>query len=337
MIKKLIAVPFAAVVLYACSSDDTASRPVGDAGTGDAAIGDGATPDGATGDASGGDGGSSGVPTCTDGAKNGGETDVDCGGTCAARCAVGKACAVSADCTSGTCGATKPCVAAPALCKIDGFSWVAAQNKYLVIAKGKAWWLDGSNALVGAGIDLYTLPGLASGPCAGQVGDCRIDAMAYRNDGNQVYIFRGSHVWVLNENIAPVSDFEFTQIPGLVNGPCAAQIGGACRIDSASYNSDANLLQVTVGGTFWDIQGTTFQLAGPVAGTPLTSIVDGTAICTGLGAGCVLDDFAWRVDTKSTEFIGNGRRWVLDANLKLVAGTGNLLTDIPGFAQGPCQ
>lgn len=238
MIKELIAAPFAAALLHACSSDDAASPPAADAGPRDAAIGDGATTDGATGDASGGDGGTSGVPTCTDGAKNGGETDVDCGGTCAVRCAIGKACAVSADCASGTCGATKTCVAAPALCKIDGFTWVAAQNKYLVIAKGKAWWLDGSNALVGAGIDLYTLPGLANGPCAGQVGACRIDAMAYRNDGNQVYIFRGSHVWVLNENIAPVSDFEFTQIPGLVNGPCAAQLGGACRIDSASYNRE---------------------------------------------------------------------------------------------------
>lgn len=36
-------------------------------------------------------------PTCSDGAQNGAETDVDCGGRCAP-CAVGQACASSADC-----------------------------------------------------------------------------------------------------------------------------------------------------------------------------------------------------------------------------------------------
>jgi plastocyanin len=44
------------------------------------------------------------APSCSDGLKNGVETDVDCGGsgTCA-RCATGKTCAVNADCISGTC------------------------------------------------------------------------------------------------------------------------------------------------------------------------------------------------------------------------------------------
>ena len=35
------------------------------------------------------------TPTCTDGVKNGTETDVDCGGACSP-CADGKACAVAA-------------------------------------------------------------------------------------------------------------------------------------------------------------------------------------------------------------------------------------------------
>jgi plastocyanin len=42
--------------------------------------------------------------SCSDGLKNGVETDVDCGGSgICARCATGKACAVNADCFSGTC------------------------------------------------------------------------------------------------------------------------------------------------------------------------------------------------------------------------------------------
>ena len=56
----------------------------------------------------GGPGKDSGVdaekpPTCTDGIKNGTETDVDCGGSCAPRCAVNKGCSVGADCVTATC------------------------------------------------------------------------------------------------------------------------------------------------------------------------------------------------------------------------------------------
>jgi hypothetical protein len=40
-------------------------------------------------------------PTCTDGVKDGSETDVDCGGGTCSGCAVGKACAANGDCTSG--------------------------------------------------------------------------------------------------------------------------------------------------------------------------------------------------------------------------------------------
>jgi hypothetical protein len=38
------------------------------------------------------------TPTCSDGYKNGTETDVDCGGTCGATCAVGKTCSMGGDC-----------------------------------------------------------------------------------------------------------------------------------------------------------------------------------------------------------------------------------------------
>jgi hypothetical protein len=50
--------------------------------------------------------------TCDDGVKNGAETDIDCGGSCAS-CALGDACALAADCTSGFCvdGACVECVA----------------------------------------------------------------------------------------------------------------------------------------------------------------------------------------------------------------------------------
>ncbi len=44
-------------------------------------------------------------PTCTDGARNGAETGVDCGGSTCPRCGTGGGCAGPADCTSGVCTA----------------------------------------------------------------------------------------------------------------------------------------------------------------------------------------------------------------------------------------
>lgn len=44
-------------------------------------------------------------PTCTDGEKNGTETDVDCGGGCD-KCGVGRVCAQATDCASNDCDAT---------------------------------------------------------------------------------------------------------------------------------------------------------------------------------------------------------------------------------------
>ena len=63
------------------------------------------TPGGGTGPG----GGTSPGQTCSDGVKNGSETDVDCGGSCP-RCADGKACLVANDCLSGTCSGAQ-CVA----------------------------------------------------------------------------------------------------------------------------------------------------------------------------------------------------------------------------------
>ena len=43
------------------------------------------------------------TPTCTDGVRNGAETGVDCGGGTCPACALGQACQLARDCTSGVC------------------------------------------------------------------------------------------------------------------------------------------------------------------------------------------------------------------------------------------
>jgi len=53
------------------------------------------------------------APSPTDGVKNGDESDVDCGGAGAPKCASGKGCSDGPDCASGACSYAKKCVDAP--------------------------------------------------------------------------------------------------------------------------------------------------------------------------------------------------------------------------------
>src|SRR5688500_10130708 len=64
------------------------------------------TPPITTGSEAGVDSGATPAASCTDGKKNGSESDVDCGGTCS-KCAADKACGSAADCSSGVCTANK--------------------------------------------------------------------------------------------------------------------------------------------------------------------------------------------------------------------------------------
>jgi hypothetical protein len=55
------------------------------------------------------------APTCRDGARNGGETDMDCGGGCPG-CALGRACETGLDCQSGAC-TDRVCTEPPPSCE----------------------------------------------------------------------------------------------------------------------------------------------------------------------------------------------------------------------------
>ena len=52
-----------------------------------------------------------GCPTCSDGIKNGNETDVDCGGSCPTKCAAGLMCITGGDCQGGVCSGNHLCAA----------------------------------------------------------------------------------------------------------------------------------------------------------------------------------------------------------------------------------
>jgi hypothetical protein len=107
-----------AAALAACGPTAT----TGDAG------GDASVPD-----VNAGDGPGEAPDTCADGAKDGTETDVDCGGGCAP-CADGLACVLATDCASSRCSA--------GTCGLR--AWSVESNGTNVSIPGDQTWVDGS-------------------------------------------------------------------------------------------------------------------------------------------------------------------------------------------------
>lgn len=90
----------AAVEDAGTSSEASASG--GSSGDGATSSGDGSSGS-SSGDGSPGDSAASDGATCTDGDKNGAETDVDCGGPTCPKCATKRACVGNGDCSTGVC------------------------------------------------------------------------------------------------------------------------------------------------------------------------------------------------------------------------------------------
>ncbi len=67
-------------------------------------------------------GNGAGGNACSDGVRNGDESDADCGGSVCARCALGDTCTRPNDCASGTCD-DGACVASPPLPHSSAFYW----------------------------------------------------------------------------------------------------------------------------------------------------------------------------------------------------------------------
>ncbi len=98
MKRHLVFVAFVALVTgssCAASNDETAGPTGGSSGSGATSGVDG-----------GGASGDSGPSSCSDGVRNGSESDVDCGWLCP-KCADGKQCGAGPDCASGICEGAK--------------------------------------------------------------------------------------------------------------------------------------------------------------------------------------------------------------------------------------
>jgi Fibrinogen beta and gamma chains, C-terminal globular domain len=74
-------------------------------------------------------------PACTDGQRNGRETDVDCGGTCAP-CALGRACGVDRDCAGGGLCDPQQCRAARSCAEILAHFAGSRDGVYRIVPAG---------------------------------------------------------------------------------------------------------------------------------------------------------------------------------------------------------
>jgi hypothetical protein len=223
-------------------------------------------------------------------------------------------------------------------CALDGITWHG--NQYQVVAKGKAWSISGSGAMVGdpAGSDLRTLSGLKDGPCATQGTVCHLDTFTWLEERQEYYVAYGSKTWILDAAAALKSAAAGTpndDAPTLAAGPCAGQPAGGCSLEAYAWRSGLQYLYVMNAGKVWTFDGS-LNAVGDSAGVALSTLAGLQPMCTSLGGTCKVDDLTWRDDANRFDIIAGGKVWFVDADGAPVAGSGTDLRSYAGFAQGPC-
>jgi cysteine-rich repeat protein len=114
--------------------------------------------------------------SCTDGEKNGTEIDVDCGGSCTAKCADGKMCSGHADCQSGDCLGGRCAAACTEGGATDlgapGTTKTVANNACLRVRDGyPSWWDTRATQLQTQAGGSYPVPYKWRSACAGTSGE----------------------------------------------------------------------------------------------------------------------------------------------------------------------
>lgn|GEM_PF-5096109 len=130
---------FLGLVLLSCAS---ASTPSFDGPDATPAVEGG--PDTSIVDASRADAADSRAPSCTDGVRNGDESDVDCGGGTCPACGDGLGCGVTTDCKAGSCVAAK----------CGPHAWTVASTGSNVPIPPDNTWVDGAGLVLNP--NLYT-------------------------------------------------------------------------------------------------------------------------------------------------------------------------------------
>jgi hypothetical protein len=103
-----------------------------------------------------------------------------------------------------------PCAGVVGVCHLDGLVWRDDLQRFIAVAQGNQYTLDVAGALVST-MSLRANPTLAAGPCATQVGACRVDAITYRAPVYHViaadYLFNLDGTTGASGGMAPLTDF----------------------------------------------------------------------------------------------------------------------------------
>jgi hypothetical protein len=216
--------------------------------------------------------------SCSDGMKNGDETDLDCGGACGL-CAEGKACEVADDCANGTCFAGT-CATRMWFAKSTGSNLAIPGNQTWIAAPGLSvdaqlhapslvfirW--TGISRYVGGGNDLtchiaarFTIDGTPTG---------------HATWGDAIVVQRGSTRWhepFVTELAVQLPAGMHTIAAEMTNGNTAA----TCNLDGdTGLEYDRSQLSVVaydpMKSWYAESAGTTGQLAGDSAWTDIPGV-----------------------------------------------------------------
>ena len=111
-----------------------------------------------------------------------------------------------------------PCAGVTGVCHLDALVWRDDQQRFVAVGQGSAFVIDAAGALVSSS-SLRSIPTLAAGPCATQVGPCHIDALTHR--APVLHYIASDHLYNLDATTgepggsAPLTDF--TGLAGVCN------------------------------------------------------------------------------------------------------------------------
>ncbi len=185
--------------------------------------------------------------------------------------------------------------------------------------------LDGAlDAFMESGVDASE-----AGPI--DAGVCSVDDGTWIPSSAQYHVIAKGSLWRLDAVGKLVSSSTLASISGMVQGPCASQVG-TCHIDALTWRDDVAEYHLVNGGRLWrlDDHGV---LLGSTALTNFSGIASGP--CFGkTGAACVFEAGAWRQDFAEYELVADGTIWGVSLAGTITAS--RPLLSIPGVAAGPC-
>ncbi len=221
--------------------------------------------------------------------------------------------------------------AAAATCTVDDGAWVAGSAQYHIVAKGTLWRISSAGAAVSS-TALSSLAGWVSGPCAGQVGTCHIDAMTWREDVAEYHVVHGGKLWRLDDHGVLLGSTALTSYPGIAAGPCAGKTGTSCTFEAGAWRDDLSQYHLVANGVIYAID----KDGALVSSTPLTTYTGVAAgPCLGQVGTCHVDAFTYRPDMAEYHVIAKSTLYVIDTAGNLRSATP--LSSFSGMADGPCK